>query len=153
MRRGSPASGGPVCKTVAIAPAAARANKASAGTILDLTNLAVGRAAVMRQKTLDGLPIAVGAAFASWYRADGGIEIAGDDPHEGRLAGAVGADERDLRALAGEGARHRRPDAAGGAGNHRHPVAQGTADHAEARPPPEGALGPSAQPRPAKYRA
>lgn len=43
--------------------AAARANKASAGTILDLTNLAVGRAAVMRQKTLDGLPIAVGATM------------------------------------------------------------------------------------------
>ena len=43
--------------------AAARANKASAGTALDLGNLAVGRAAVMRQKTLDGLPIAVGASM------------------------------------------------------------------------------------------
>jgi hypothetical protein len=41
--------------------AAARANKAGAGTALDLPNLALGRAAVMRQKTLDGLPIAVGA--------------------------------------------------------------------------------------------
>jgi hypothetical protein len=36
-------------------------NKAGAGTALDLPNLALGRAAVMRQKTLDGLPIAVGA--------------------------------------------------------------------------------------------
>jgi hypothetical protein len=41
--------------------AAARANKAGAGTALDLPNLALGRAAVMRRKTLDGLPIAVGA--------------------------------------------------------------------------------------------
>ncbi|MDT8354831.1 Phage Head Protease [Roseomonas mucosa] len=41
--------------------AAARANKAGAGTALDLPNLALGRAAVMRQRTLDGLPIAVGA--------------------------------------------------------------------------------------------
>lgn len=43
--------------------AAARANKAAAGTALDLTNLALGRAAVMRQKTLDGLPISLGAAM------------------------------------------------------------------------------------------
>jgi hypothetical protein len=43
--------------------AAARANKASAGTALDLGNLAVGRSAVMRQRTLDGLPIAVGASM------------------------------------------------------------------------------------------
>lgn len=43
--------------------AAARANKASAGTALDLANLALGRAAVMRQKTLDGLPIAIGASM------------------------------------------------------------------------------------------
>ncbi|MFZ4410765.1 MAG: prohead protease/major capsid protein fusion protein [Paracraurococcus sp.] len=43
--------------------AAARANKAAAGTALDLANLAVGRAAVMRQKTLDGLPIAVGSSM------------------------------------------------------------------------------------------
>jgi hypothetical protein len=45
------------------ATAAARANKASAGTALDLANLALGRAAVMRQKTLDGLPIAIGSAM------------------------------------------------------------------------------------------
>jgi hypothetical protein len=43
--------------------AVARANKAAAGTALDLTNLALGRAAVMRQKTLDGLPISLGAAM------------------------------------------------------------------------------------------
>ena len=43
--------------------AAARANKAAAGTALDLTNLAAGRAAIMRQKTLDGLPIAIGASM------------------------------------------------------------------------------------------
>jgi hypothetical protein len=43
--------------------AAVRANKASAGTALDLGNLAVGRSAVMRQRTLDGLPIAVGASM------------------------------------------------------------------------------------------
>ena len=43
--------------------AAARANKASAGTALDLTNLAAGRAAIMRQKTLDGLPIAIGSSM------------------------------------------------------------------------------------------
>jgi hypothetical protein len=45
------------------ATGAARANKAAAGTALDLTNLAAGRAAVMRQKTLDGIPIAVGASM------------------------------------------------------------------------------------------
>ncbi len=45
------------------ATAAARANKAAAGTALDLTNVATGRAAVMRQKTLDGLPIALGSAM------------------------------------------------------------------------------------------
>jgi hypothetical protein len=43
--------------------AAARANKAAAGTALDIVNLAAGRAAIMRQKTLDGLPIAVGNAM------------------------------------------------------------------------------------------
>ena len=43
--------------------AAARANKAAAGTALDLANLAVGRAAVMKQKTLDGLPISIGASM------------------------------------------------------------------------------------------
>ena len=42
---------------------ASRLNKASAGTVLDLTNLAAGRAAVMRQKTLDGLPISIGASM------------------------------------------------------------------------------------------
>ena len=55
---------GPTLTTGAAAvfgTAAARANKAGAGTALDLPNLALGRAAVMRQKTLDGLPIAVGA--------------------------------------------------------------------------------------------
>jgi len=45
------------------ATAAARANKAAAGTALDLTNLALGRAAVMRQKTLDGLPISLGTGM------------------------------------------------------------------------------------------
>ena len=40
--------------------AAARGNKAAAGTILDVTNVAAGRAALMKQKTLDGLPISVG---------------------------------------------------------------------------------------------
>jgi hypothetical protein len=44
------------------ATAVARANKAAAGTALDLANVATGRAAVMRQKTLDGLPIALGSA-------------------------------------------------------------------------------------------
>jgi len=43
------------------ATGAARLNKATAGTLLDLGNLALGRAAVMRQRTLDGLPIAVGS--------------------------------------------------------------------------------------------
>ncbi len=42
---------------------ALRANKAAAGTALDLPSLAAGRAAVMRQKTLDGLPISVGASM------------------------------------------------------------------------------------------
>ena len=45
------------------ATGAARANKAASGTALDLTNLAAGRAAVMRQKTLDGLPIALGSGM------------------------------------------------------------------------------------------
>jgi hypothetical protein len=45
------------------ASAAARANKAAAGTALDLANLANARAAVMRQKTLDGLPISVGGSM------------------------------------------------------------------------------------------
>ena len=42
------------------ATGAARANKASTGSALNLDGLAAGRAAIMRQKTLDGLPIAIG---------------------------------------------------------------------------------------------
>ena len=42
--------------------AAARLNKA-AGSALDINNLAAGRAAILRQKTLDGLPISVGNAM------------------------------------------------------------------------------------------
>ncbi len=42
---------------------AARANKAGAGSALDLGGLAAGRAAIMRQKTLDGLPIAIGSSM------------------------------------------------------------------------------------------
>jgi hypothetical protein len=38
----------------------ARANKAASGTAIDLTNVGAGRAAIMRQKTLDGLPISIG---------------------------------------------------------------------------------------------
>jgi hypothetical protein len=49
--------------TAVFATGAARANKASSGTALDLTNLAAGRAAVMKQKTLDGLPISVGSSM------------------------------------------------------------------------------------------
>jgi len=49
--------------TAVFATGAARANKASAGTALDLPSLAVGRAAIMKQKTLDGLPIAVGSSM------------------------------------------------------------------------------------------
>ena len=45
------------------ATGAARLNKANAGTALDLGNLAAGRAAVMKQKTLDGLPISIGASM------------------------------------------------------------------------------------------
>jgi hypothetical protein len=43
--------------------AAARLNKAAAGSVLDINNLANGRAAILRQKTLDGLPISVGNAM------------------------------------------------------------------------------------------
>ena len=43
--------------------AAARLNKAAAGSALDINNLAAGRAAILRQKTLDGLPISVGTAM------------------------------------------------------------------------------------------
>jgi len=39
---------------------AARANKAATGSALDITSLAAGRAAVMRQRSLDGIPIAIG---------------------------------------------------------------------------------------------
>ncbi len=39
---------------------AARANKAAAGSALDITSLAAGRAAIMRQRSLDGIPIAIG---------------------------------------------------------------------------------------------
>ena len=49
--------------TAVFATGAARANKAASGTALDLTNLAAGRAAVMKQKTLDGLPISVGSSM------------------------------------------------------------------------------------------
>ena len=49
--------------TAVFATAAARANMASAGTVLDLTNLALGRAAIMKQKTLDGLPISIGSSM------------------------------------------------------------------------------------------
>lgn len=37
-----------------------RGNKASSGTTVDLANVALGRAAVMKQTTLDGMPISVG---------------------------------------------------------------------------------------------
>ena len=49
--------------TTVFGTGAARANKAAAGSALDLTNLAAGRAAIMRQRTLDGLPIAVGSSM------------------------------------------------------------------------------------------
>jgi hypothetical protein len=49
--------------TTVFGTSAARANKAAAGSALDLTNLASGRAAIMRQRTLDGLPIAVGSSM------------------------------------------------------------------------------------------
>lgn len=45
------------------ATGATRANMAASGSALDLPNLAVGRAAIMRQKTLDGLPISIGASM------------------------------------------------------------------------------------------
>jgi hypothetical protein len=40
--------------------AASRANRASAGSTLDLVGLAAGRAAMMRQRSLDGMPITLG---------------------------------------------------------------------------------------------
>ncbi|MCZ8149280.1 MAG: HK97 family phage prohead protease, partial [Roseomonas sp.] len=43
--------------------AAARANKAAAGTVLDETNIGAGRTAIMRQRSLDGLPISLGRSM------------------------------------------------------------------------------------------
>jgi hypothetical protein len=43
--------------------AAARANKAAAGTVLDETNIGAGRTAIMRQRSLDGLPISIGRSM------------------------------------------------------------------------------------------
>ncbi|WP_372624967.1 prohead protease/major capsid protein fusion protein [Falsiroseomonas sp.] len=43
--------------------AAARANKAAAGTALDEANIAKGREAIMKQRTLDGLPISLGRSM------------------------------------------------------------------------------------------
>ena len=45
------------------ATAAARANKAAAGTALDEVNIAKGREAIMKQRTLDGLPISLGRSM------------------------------------------------------------------------------------------
>ncbi|MBB5688570.1 hypothetical protein FHS88_000686 [Roseomonas alkaliterrae] len=42
------------------ATGAARANKASTGTVLDTTTIGAGRTAIMKQRTLDGLPISMG---------------------------------------------------------------------------------------------
>ncbi|MBX6745316.1 MAG: terminase, partial [Acetobacteraceae bacterium] len=42
------------------ATGAARANKAGSGTPLDTATIGAGRAAIMRQRTLDGLPISIG---------------------------------------------------------------------------------------------
>ncbi len=42
------------------ATSGARANKAVIGTVLDLANLAARRAAIMKQRSLDGMPIAIG---------------------------------------------------------------------------------------------
>jgi len=43
---------------------ATRLNKATAGTIIDITNVGIGRAAIMKQRTLDGLPLSIGAQMA-----------------------------------------------------------------------------------------
>lgn len=50
------------CRDVArnVATGSNCANKAAAGTALDLANLAIGRADIMSQRTLDGMPIALG---------------------------------------------------------------------------------------------
>ncbi|WP_372623401.1 prohead protease/major capsid protein fusion protein [Falsiroseomonas sp.] len=45
------------------ATAAGRANKAAAGTALDEANIAKGREAIMKQRTLDGLPISLGRSM------------------------------------------------------------------------------------------
>jgi hypothetical protein len=45
------------------ATGAARANKAAAGTALDEANIAKGREAIMKQRTLDGLPISLGRSM------------------------------------------------------------------------------------------
>jgi hypothetical protein len=42
------------------ATGAARANRASTGTVLDTTTIGAGRTAIMKQRTLDGLPISMG---------------------------------------------------------------------------------------------
>ncbi len=42
------------------ATGAARANKAAAGSALDIASLAAGRAAIMQQRSLDGIPISIG---------------------------------------------------------------------------------------------
>jgi hypothetical protein len=41
-----------------------RGNTVSSGTTIDVANLALARAAIMKQQTLDGLPIAMGARMA-----------------------------------------------------------------------------------------
>ena len=41
----------------------ARANKAATGTVLDEANVAKGREAIMKQRSLDGIPIAVGRSM------------------------------------------------------------------------------------------
>ncbi|MBX9749276.1 MAG: Mu-like prophage major head subunit gpT family protein [Roseococcus sp.] len=54
---------GPVLATgnaAVFSTGAARANKANAGSTLDLVSLAAGRAAIMRQRSLDGMPIVIG---------------------------------------------------------------------------------------------
>ncbi len=45
------------------ATAAARANKAAAGTVLNEDNIGAGRTAIMRQRSLDGLPISLGRSM------------------------------------------------------------------------------------------
>jgi hypothetical protein len=42
------------------ATGAARANKASTGSVLDTSTIGAGRTAIMKQRTLDGLPISMG---------------------------------------------------------------------------------------------